>query len=91
MYSSAPRWDQAGCNARKGPQGDAGSSPKGPDAAGRPLGPIPAGEGWRTSPSSVRLESRSTRYAHLAFLAWLARHPSRGALQCMDRLPEEPA
>jgi hypothetical protein len=52
-----------GDTEKEGPAGQRGSLFKGPDAAGRPAGFIPPGEGWRASPCRVRLVSRSTRYA----------------------------
>jgi hypothetical protein len=82
-YSMAPRWVQAGCTARKGPQGDVVASSKGADAAGRAPGPILEGVWRRTSRCGVRLGSRSTRYAHLAFLASLVRRHARGAFQLL--------
>ena len=66
---------------QEGPAGQRGSLFKGPDAAGRLPGFIPLGEGWRASRCCVRLGSRSTRYASLAFLASLARQPSRGPME----------
>src|ERR1035438_1832721 len=86
-YSSAPRWVQAGCTSRKGPKGDVVASFKGPDAAGSPPGPLPKGVRRRASPCCVRLGLRSTRYAHLAFLAWLARRRTRGAFQLLGQAP----
>src|SRR5664279_3434381 len=53
----------AGMHRQEGPAGQRGSLFKGPDAAGRPAGFIPPGEGWRASPCYVRLVSRSTCYA----------------------------
>src|SRR5664279_269565 len=53
----------AGMHRQEGPAGQRGSLFKGPDAAGRPAGFIPPGEGWRASPCYVRLVARSTCYA----------------------------
>src|SRR5512133_1602437 len=52
-----------GMHRKKGPAGQRGSLFKGPDAAGRPPGFIPPGEGWRASRCRVTLVARSTRYA----------------------------
>src|SRR5512133_413952 len=53
----------AGMLRKEGPAGQRGSLFKGPDAAGRPAGFIPPGEGWRASRCRVTLVARSTRYA----------------------------
>src|SRR5450759_509981 len=52
-----------GMHRKEGPAGQRGSLFKGPDAAGRPPGFIPPGEGRRASRCSVTLVARSTRYA----------------------------
>jgi len=69
--------NSAGMPRKEGPAGQPGALFKGHDAAERPAGFIPLGEGWQASRCRVTLITRSARYAvtpvpRLARLAPLA-------------------
>ena len=78
----------SGMHRQEGPAGQRGSLFKGPDAAGRPglASSLRARGGGRHHASSGSFRVVPATLP-LAFLAWLARHPSRGAVgYCYDLL-----